>query len=373
MSSLLIIGASARAAAMSATRAGITPRAIDQFGDVDLSQLGTTSLLKRYPAEALTLIRNEPDLPWIYTGGLENHPRLLDRLAASRTLLGNTGSIVRRARDGLTWRRPLEQAGIAVLPESADPTGIPTDGSWLAKRRRSAGGLHVRRWTQATAAHGLPRGWYLQRFVEGVQLGTTFVAHREEAVFLGATRSLLTTDVPSLPWLYGGSVGPVPLAEPIQQQLTQLGNLLARELSLSGLFGVDLILADDQLYALELNPRYTASVECLELATGLNSLSLHIAACRGESLPNDVPRGTTLVGKQIVYARRAVQIEPRHVREWLAANLDPLRPLIADIPQVGTTIAPGEPIATVFASGNTIDETRLALEQRADHFLSTCE
>ncbi len=371
MSSLLIVGASARAAAMSAARAGFTPRAIDQFADLDLCQLGPVSQLQRYPYEALALICNEPDLPWIYTGGLENYPRLIDRLAAERPLLGNPGSVVRLCRDRRAWRTVLDRAGIAIPRESDDAGRVPTDGSWIVKRRRSAGGLHVRRWTKSTAEHGLPRGWYLQQFVEGVQLGATFIAERDRARFLGATCSLVTSDVPSLPWLYGGSLGPVPLTESVQQQLVQLGTLLAREFRLIGLFGIDLILASDQLYALELNPRYTASVECLELATGVKAIPLHVAACRGESLQMDMPRGSSIVGKQIVYARQVLQVEQHHVDAWLAENTDPLRPLIADIPRVGTTIPAGQPIATVFATGSTIDETRLALEQRADHFLST--
>src|SRR5262245_55333161 len=83
---LILLGASVRAAAFSATRAGFRPYAIDRFADRDLAALGPAVKIVRYPTDFLSAIEAAPSAPWVYTGGLENHPRLVDRLARLRPL-----------------------------------------------------------------------------------------------------------------------------------------------------------------------------------------------------------------------------------------------------------------------------------------------
>ena len=65
---LIIIGASARAAAFSAYRAGYTPYWLDQFGDEDLRQRFRGEIITGYPKEAIALIGKAPDAPFIFTG-----------------------------------------------------------------------------------------------------------------------------------------------------------------------------------------------------------------------------------------------------------------------------------------------------------------
>src|SRR5437588_46110 len=99
MRSLIVLGASARAAAFSARRAGFEPYAIDLFADRDLAAICPSVKIRRYPHDFLVALAAAPQAPWIYTGGLENFPRLVDRLADVRPLLGNSGHVLRRVRD----------------------------------------------------------------------------------------------------------------------------------------------------------------------------------------------------------------------------------------------------------------------------------
>src|SRR5687767_3221982 len=97
---LLFFGASARAAAFSALRAGLRPWCADLFADADLRRrCPATRLAGRYPAAFAQLLRDAPPGPWMYTGGLENHPRLVGRMARLRPLWGNGEESLRRARD----------------------------------------------------------------------------------------------------------------------------------------------------------------------------------------------------------------------------------------------------------------------------------
>src|SRR6266481_3262332 len=105
MQSLIVLGASARAAAFSARRAGFQPYAIDLFADRDLAAICPAEKIRRYPYDFLVSLAAAPRAPWIYTGGLENFPRLVDLLATLRPLLGNPGSVLRQVRDPLRLAR----------------------------------------------------------------------------------------------------------------------------------------------------------------------------------------------------------------------------------------------------------------------------
>src|SRR5436305_1386644 len=96
-SPVLIVGASARAAAASAVRAGLRPWCLDLFADLDLQQLAPVRPIPPggYPHALADLLPQGPPGPWMYTGALENHPRLIERLARDRPLWGNTRLDVR--------------------------------------------------------------------------------------------------------------------------------------------------------------------------------------------------------------------------------------------------------------------------------------
>src|SRR5690606_21045188 len=86
---------------------------------------------------------------------------------------------------------------------------------------------------------------------------------------------------------YAGSLGPLRLANATTRHLQALGDLLAAEFQLIGAFGVDFILDADEetVWPVEINPRYTASMEVLERAHDQLIVAQHIAACRDHTLP----------------------------------------------------------------------------------------
>src|SRR4051812_33753816 len=97
---LVLLGASVRAAASSALRAGLSPWGIDLFADADLcARCPAMRLGGRYPQGFLEAIENAPPGPWLYTGGLENHPFLVGQLADRRPLWGNDAGALVKARD----------------------------------------------------------------------------------------------------------------------------------------------------------------------------------------------------------------------------------------------------------------------------------
>src|SRR5262245_37896608 len=98
--SLLLIGASVRAAAGSALRAGLRPWCADLFADADLAAVCPVQRLPGdYPRGFIALAKSAPPGPWLYTGGLENWPDVVAAIASERTLWGNDADVLQRVRD----------------------------------------------------------------------------------------------------------------------------------------------------------------------------------------------------------------------------------------------------------------------------------
>jgi predicted ATP-grasp superfamily ATP-dependent carboligase len=363
---VLIVGASARSAAFSAVRAGLTPVASDLFGDRDLRAVARFVELKgEYPHGFKTALREMPEGPFIYTGGLENHPTLVDQLAKTRLLWGNDGSRLKRCRNPLLLHRALKATGLDP-PEIRSASHAPEDlDGWLKKPLRGSGGGRIE-----PASEPLPgrraEPFYLQRFAPGKSYSAVFVGFEATSSFLGATRQLVGE-----PWLHArpfswcGNVGPASLPEAVQRELEEAGAALTRVFRLRGLFGLDFLLAGETSRPVDLNPRYTGSVEILEHALGFHALALHARACIGErAVPlRRAPRPAAFFGKAILFAPRALtakpSLAPRH-------EPDPARfPELADLPLPGATIAKGKPLMTVFARARGEEDCLLLLKKAA--------
>jgi predicted ATP-grasp superfamily ATP-dependent carboligase len=344
---LLIVGASARAAAFSAARAGFRPYWIDQFGDADLRGRfpGRAVAPERYPAGMLSLLEAAPHAPFLYTGALENHADFLRRAAQRRPLLGNDAGTCGQVRDPRRLFACLQDAGIDAPRVIEGAAGAVRPGRWLLKSQRSAGGLGV---SEFDARAAVPPGHYLQQFVEGESRSGVFVGNGADAVLLGVTRQLVgLRELNAGPFMYCGSIGPLRLQDAERRQWQVAGSALARGFGLRGLFGVDAIVVDGTVRPVEINPRYTASVEVIEQAIGIPAIRFHCDAFTGVLPPVVVERLLVPVGKCYLFAPRAFAVDAiDSLRDYSGNGLLQL----ADLPNPGARIAPGAPLLSVLAS-----------------------
>jgi predicted ATP-grasp superfamily ATP-dependent carboligase len=352
--SLIIVGASARAAAFSALRAGLKPWCLDLFADADLRARCPVEAIpvREYPRSLPARIAAAPPGPWLYTGGLENHPAIVGRIARDRPLLGNDTEALRLARDPVFVTNLLRSA---CLPYAEVSLREPDDGrSWLAKPRAGAGGTGIRFWQRGKR---LPRRAYFQELIAGPSCAAIFGATPAGAQLLGVTEQLVGE-----PWLhasrfhYCGSIGPLALTHSQRQTFQRLGDALTESCRLRGLLGFDCIWRDGEPVPVEINPRYTASIEVLEFAT--NSAFLAADAQR---------EARSMVGKAILFARQALRFP--NDGPWLETlrNRRPATemPAFADIPAAGTAIKAGWPILTLFSHSESADEVRDQLQALA--------
>jgi predicted ATP-grasp superfamily ATP-dependent carboligase len=357
-------------------RAGFAAWAVDLFADRDLKRMAPCVRCPAddYPEALPRLADAFPPGPVMYAGGLENRPDVVRELATRRPLWGNPPDSLETARDPFFISRVLEPRGMNFpSPEVhlADAPPPPLDCEWLLKPRSGAGGQGIRRWGPGDPLPRHPERWYFQQFVDGTPMSALFLSDPPRQILLGVTEQLVGT-----PWLhagpfrYAGNIGPARVYSGEDYVLGRAGRELAEAAWLRGIWGYDYIKTEpDGPFPVEVNPRYTAGLEVLELAAGVPPLLGHAAAFGQTSLPVPFPPTTTsrVVGKAIYFAPRRVVFPP--AGPWdadLAADFHPWRlPAFADIPEPGEVIEPGWPVLTFFAKGSTPDECRSRLQSTA--------
>ena len=355
---VLILGAGVRPAAFSALRIGLKPTCGDLFGDTDLVAACPSTQVDgaNYPLGLLAVADKLTPRPWFYTGALENRPELVDAISSRHRLIGHPGSVLRAIRDPVALSRSIRQAGMVAPEVRLDPRGLPTDGSWLRKPIASAGGRGIRPWFGGTPTTRSPACY--QERVEGLAMASIHVGSR----LMGVTRQLVGHD--ARPFAYRGSIAPWPVSPEVRDRIEHLGRSIATSFGLEGVFGVDLILKDGIPWPVEVNPRYSASVEALEWATGRSILAEHFRGF-GIDLEPVGRVGPGFVGKAILFAS-----VPCRWPEKISPSAPDRLPDVADIPSPNTRFRAGEPVATVFALGETAEACEAALEAKLNDWRS---
>jgi predicted ATP-grasp superfamily ATP-dependent carboligase len=350
---VLIAGVTTRAIAESAARAGYRVTAVDAFGDLDLRavaevitlgpQLGT----RFDPLAAAIAGGHVPAGLVAYTSNLENHPKAVERLSRGRRLLGNSPAVLIRVRNPIALAALLRKRGFATPATRATPVTGSGVATWLLKPRRSGGGHRIVRWRHPRP---VPRGSYLQERIAGVPGSVIFAADGRDAVVLGLSRQLVgDSRFGAQGFRYCGSLigtrtTPLfPRQEEILETAAALAGDVTREFGLVGLNGLDFIARKGVPYPIEVNPRYSASMELLERVHGLSMFELHVQACSG-TLPSELEVRSGIEGKAIVFARRDVVLG--NTESWVG------RRSFGDVPHSGECIPYGRPICTVFARGS---------------------
>ncbi len=309
-----------RAAAWSALRAGFAPIVLDRYADRDLESIATVVKIEWPPrrVEILSTIDELPNCPWLYTGGMENHGRLVHAISRRRRLWGIPATTLETLQDPLCLPMRLERAGLPFLDVQPLSQRVPHDGTWLSKPRRSTGGFDIH---PIVGVRETDPSRFAQRRA-GAQHSALLIADGESCVhLLGVTRQLI--GVPAAPFAYQGTVAPWPVSNIARERIAAVGAALNGMPGLLGLFGVDFVMGDDDVpWPVEINPRYTAAVEALELATGCSLLDLHRRACTEKCLINWNPllwsarMPSRFVAKGYVFAESRRCVPWRKAVKW---------------------------------------------------------
>jgi len=120
---------------------------------------------------------------------------------------------------------------------------------------------------------------------------------------------------------------------------------------------VDLVWDGERAWVVEVNPRPTGSLECVEAAHEVGVFAAHLDGCGGH-LPAVAPAPTPrrAAGKAILFATREVRVGD--TRGWPARG-------IRDVPHPREQIAAGRPICTLVSVRESPEAVLADLEARA--------
>jgi predicted ATP-grasp superfamily ATP-dependent carboligase len=364
--SVLVAGISTRAAADSAARAGFDVTAIDGFNDQDRHPaVRVLSLPGRFTARAASRVSRTVECDAVaYLASFENHPDAVEELARNRTLWGNPPSVLRRVRNPMLVVQELRARGIAA-PAAHRSTALAREGPWLIKPVASGGGYGIRTWRPPDTRR---RGWYFQEAIQGTPGSIVFVAAQRRAVPLAVTRQLVGEPVFGAEgFRYCGSIlacgdhAQFDESETLAVAACRMAQAATEAFDLVGVNGIDFVACRGIPFAVEVNPRWSSSMELVERAHDVCVFAAHAAACANGILPTfDMQRtadGQSAVGKAVVFARHDVVVGD--TRHWLADST------IRDVPTPGERIAAGRPACTVFSTAASDEACHAALAERA--------
>lgn len=363
---IILIGASVRALAFSCIRAGYKPWCIDLYADEDLTKnCPTTLITKSFPDEISDLVKTAPKVPILYTGGLENHSALLHLLSAQRTILGITGSTLYNLRNIPGFYNLLKSKQINTPTIITSTKDLNKETSYLRKPKYRSGGLGIKPFEPSKQTMVDDADFYYQEFIKGESRSAIFCFTESGFELLGTSiQSSGTQSLHASDFLYSGNMGPVNPCASELKELQTIGEIISSNYRPRGLLGMDYILNDSRVYPLEINPRYTASVEVLELALGQNFITKHMQAFGFKTIyENPAHTEPSVIGKAIYYAPHDVLI-PEDA-PWVSIEANPrLFSPFADIPRANSAIDKGSPVVTIFAKASSLNEVEGQLKTR---------
>lgn len=400
----VVVGVSVRALMESAAESGYTALAIDYFGDQDCRWSGKTIRLGElgFSPAASNLLQAAEMMVFshsgcrqqcqglIYAAGPENCPDKLASWDARGLLRGNSTTTLQHVRN--PW-----ELSAALSVNCSVPRFYPWEEwqpqkagktRWLVKPVNSGGGRDIT-WlaennhiaqSQVAALGNEKNKYIIQEYIPGITASATFLADGEQAVIVGTSRQLIQQDemYPSR-FDYTGSIVPLNLPagtmDELLIKLEKVAGCLTRTFKLKGINTVDFIINAREIWVLEVNPRWSASVELIERWRGERLFTHHLAAVNAENKWTDgcrkrVGKSTGYWGKKIIYAQRKVTVKATdtELRYYYTQGL-------RDIPVPGTCITRGQPLCTVLAWGETNAACRVQLTCKAawaETALSNC-
>ncbi|NYT07687.1 MAG: ATP-grasp domain-containing protein [Methanomicrobiales archaeon] len=332
---VLVAGFATRHVVQSAYAAGCEVYAVDHFCDRDLSFYARASMRfdeldELFPAVAEMSGLHAPDIV-IATSGAE--------LLPSRDLCGTPPEKVQRFLDKLTTHQFFDELGIPA-PRLLSPGTFPA----MLKPRCGSGG-----WRNRVVGSSAEQEAWFAEFGEIPAIAEEVVAGTPCSVCCVADGARAIAIAPNLQELRGagdaryGFCGSVtPFLDTCHEELIRSAERIAAASGCVGTLGIDFI-SGDKLYAIEINPRFQATLDTVEMATGINLFSIHLAACRG-CLPLRRPASRQVAARRILFAGRDFTVH---------ADLSRLWPVVSDIPWPGTVFEEGQAVISVYGWGAT--------------------
>jgi predicted ATP-grasp superfamily ATP-dependent carboligase len=373
---MLVIGIDVLSLATSATKAGYKVYAVDYFGDQDLKRVchESLSIVKQTPGiscgqlstnfnpEALLqlttglLKKNVIDVTLLSTG-LDDSSDVLRELNDVIPILGNHPHVIKRIRDKMDFFQELKRLGVhhpeTAMTENfeearkkAKDIGYPV----LVKPSKGFGGVGIRKvqgpkeLKQAFQDASLvDEEVLIQEYISGISASVSLISSANETITLTLNEQLLGVDEVGQeePFGYCGNVVPLMTTRSIMNRCKNIAERITSHFDLIGSNGIDFVISKKGIpYVVEANPRFQATLECVERLLGINMVEAHMKACLQEKLP-------TIAKKTAVFCTRLILFAPQRS---IIPDLSVFEE-VTDIPIPEVIIEKGEPVCSIMIEG----------------------
>jgi len=344
--SVLVVGYTTRHVAASAFSAGYTVYAVDHFCDEDLISCTADVMafdeLEEMPHCLQAMFEKyHPDYV-VTTSGAE--------LFAVQNRLGTDPAVASRFMDKSETQKFFEEIGVPV-PRRLKKGAYPA----MAKVLGGAGGwrnavIHSDKELEDWQVFVEGEPYMLQEYITGMPASCCCLVSEGKAVVLTTNQQILRGGDISA-FAFSGSI--TPCSHPMAGKMAELAKKIAAATGCSGCIGIDFVLTDTEVYAIEVNPRFQGTLETVEESLGLNLFKLHVDACNG-ILPFTVPKPKGYTARRILVASEPVTI---------TKDLLCLKDFITDIPYPGTVYEEGMVMFSVMGKGGTVEEALESLDK----------
>ncbi|MFX0108191.1 MAG: ATP-grasp domain-containing protein, partial [Candidatus Hodarchaeota archaeon] len=376
-----VVGFNARPLACSAKRAGAEVLVSDYWGDDDLSTCcddwvavltPTPGHRQRQPLDAplhvilvdnLVHLLGERTPDYIFVGsGFDDHPESLTPIETTYGLQGNGISQFMNARNKNKLAQLCEDHRIDY-PKSRKFSSIGKFIQYcksmpypcIVRPSTSGGGSGitlVRNNDEARVAFQRINGEdqdkpvIAQQYVRGIDISTSVLSTGHHAITLSLQGQLI--GMPSAgrncDFVYCGNYMPLGVSQSVSSKLRKISESLCVELGLNGSNGVDFVLDMDQnIWLMEVNPRFQGTLEMLEVSGKCSVSSLHCDALR-DNLPSTLPDFKPSV-KMILYSQKTGAVPDLS-----------LYPNTVDRTPPGVQVQKNDPICTIIETNGELKD-----------------
>ncbi len=373
---ILIIGIDVVSLATSAAKAGYKVYTVDYFGDQDLKCVcdETLSIVRQAPGETcgqlatnfspeallhLTMELRKKNVidGTLLSTGLDDSPDVLSELNDMIPIIGNHPHIIKRIRDKTKFFQELKRLDIphpvtamAENLEEARKTAKDIGYPILVKPSKGFGGVGIRKsrgpeeLAQAFQdASRIDQNVLIQEYVSGTPASISLISSTTETITLTLNEQLLGVSEVGQeePFGYCGNIVPFVASTAMVEKCVSVAEKITSNYGLVGSNGVDLVVSKEGLpYIVEVNPRFQATVECVERVLGINMAEAHMRTFIQGRLPSIAKRTAGFCTRLILFAPQRSVVPDLSVLEE-----------VRDIPMPEVVIEKGEPVCSVVTEG----------------------
>ena len=353
---LVIAAISSRIYVQAALEAGYEVIAMDAFADVDTQALAIQSfqlLLEdsQFNSAQLLELLQKLDLSqcigFCYGAGFEAQPNLLTFINQLIPVFGNSAFTVEQCKDPNVFFSFCDHLKMDYpITQLERPNNTK---NWLQKTIGGHGGTHIKR---LLPLH-LPSlvNHYYQKIQSGTPFSCLFLADGMHSQVIGFNEQWCAP-TPLLPYRYAGAVSNATLEKRVKTKIEDFIQNATKELGLVGLNSCDLIIENNRVFMLEINPRLSATLDLYRAKKGY-LFAAHVKACSGQ----------LTCWPSLEKKSRAHYVVYTNSHAHVPANMD-WPEWVSDIPQPSSTIPTGAPLCTVNAVALTPNLAKKKVLQR---------